>query len=70
MSRKLLLVSLALLLFPAGSFAQQPPRLQISGVRVGFPAGSPGPDIEMEKPPLFKAGCWAPTAMSSPSITA
>jgi len=64
MSRKFLLIYLAVLLLPAVTVAQQRPRLQISGVRIGFPVGNPAPDAEMEKVgPLFKSGCWAPISI-------
>ncbi|MBL8793262.1 MAG: hypothetical protein JNM56_05105 [Planctomycetia bacterium] len=55
--RRSLLAALVLLL-PTTAFAQQPPRLQIANVRVGYP----GSYVEQEgsRPHLFRAGAWTP----------
>lgn len=58
--RRSLPVSLValLMLLPAQVLGQQPPRLQISAVRVGYP----GSYVEQEgsRPHLFRAGSWTP----------
>lgn len=61
MRRTFVLAALTALFLPTFAHAQQQrPRLQIGAVRIGFMAGNSAGDVELEKPPLFKAGTWAP----------
>jgi len=58
MRRLRLFALLCLTALPAPVLAQQPPKLQVADVRVGFPAGFVA-DVG-EKVQVFKAGAWVP----------